>query len=149
MDNVFATPESVLVREFAAAVMTLGFDSHIARAVRTCYEAACADDASSDAAAGTGTAFGATEFARCHASTSEQAYWVERSLAWFEATVRSDVNGGVNTRALILQRDPRLAHVLAHVYGDGDWRFHDSSPGPLQLPLLSGACPLRAELQCV
>lgn len=42
--------------------------------------------------------------------------------AWFESTIRTDVNGGVNTRAGLKARDPRLAAVMAEMFGDGAWR---------------------------
>ena len=50
-------------------------------------------------------------------------YWAEATQAWFDATVRSDVNEGVNCRARLQAHDPALALLLRHAYGDGAWRF--------------------------
>jgi hypothetical protein len=42
--------------------------------------------------------------------------------AWFESTIRKDVNGGLNSRDLVKSRDPRLASIMAEMFGDGKWR---------------------------
>jgi hypothetical protein len=46
-----------------------------------------------------------------------QEYWAEGTQTWFEVTVRSDVNGGFNTRAKLKAHDPDLAAILGQVYG--------------------------------
>lgn len=43
--------------------------------------------------------------------------------AWFESTIRTDVNGGVNTREALRTKDPRLSALLQEVFGDGPWRY--------------------------
>jgi hypothetical protein len=42
--------------------------------------------------------------------------------AWFESTIRKDVNGGLNSRDLVKRRDPRLASIMAELFGDATWR---------------------------
>jgi hypothetical protein len=42
--------------------------------------------------------------------------------AWFESTIRKDINGGVNTRGQLKAHDPRLASIMAEIWGDGLWR---------------------------
>jgi hypothetical protein len=44
-------------------------------------------------------------------------YWAEGTQAWFEVTLRNDVNGGINTRQKVEAHDPRLAAILERVYG--------------------------------
>lgn len=46
-----------------------------------------------------------------------QEYWAEGTQAWFDATIRTDVNGGYNTRAKLEAHDPTLAALLKRVYG--------------------------------
>lgn len=48
---------------------------------------------------------------------SSDEYWAEGTQAWFEATRRTDVNAGINTRAKIKAHDPVLAALLEKVYG--------------------------------
>ena len=43
--------------------------------------------------------------------------------AWFESTIRTDVNGGVNTREALRTKDPQLSALLQEVFGDGPWRY--------------------------
>lgn len=47
-----------------------------------------------------------------------QEYWAESTQAWFHATVRKDVNAGINTRAGIKAHDPEMAAILLQVYGE-------------------------------
>jgi hypothetical protein len=48
---------------------------------------------------------------------NSQEYWAEGSQAWFDATVRADVNAGVNTREKVMLHDPELAELLHAFYG--------------------------------
>jgi hypothetical protein len=48
---------------------------------------------------------------------NSQEYWAEGSQAWFNATTRTDVNGGINTREALLAHDPALASLMEQVYG--------------------------------
>lgn len=49
----------------------------------------------------------------------------------FEATVRKDVTSSLRTRQEILNREPDLAKLMLWVYGDSDWLYPDTAPGPL------------------
>ncbi len=53
----------------------------------------------------------------CYMMADSQEYWAEGTQAWFNATVRSDVNGGINTREKIQAHDPKLSELLNKVYG--------------------------------
>ncbi len=44
-------------------------------------------------------------------------YWAEGVQAWLGVTLRTDVNGGFNTRQKIKDHDQALAAVLEKVYG--------------------------------
>jgi hypothetical protein len=44
-------------------------------------------------------------------------YWAEGTQAWFEVTLRHDVNGGYNTQERLKDHDPQLASILQQVYG--------------------------------
>jgi hypothetical protein len=55
-------------------------------------------------------------------------YWAESTQAWFEATVRTDVTGGVRTKHELAERDPELAKVMLRVYGGNTWVYPDSAP---------------------
>ena len=45
-------------------------------------------------------------------------YWAEATQTWFNATSRQDVNGGINSRALIKKHDPEISSLLKFVYGE-------------------------------
>jgi len=51
----------------------------------------------------------------CYMMENADEYWAEATQAWFGATVRTDVNSGINTRSLLQERDPELAQLLAQV----------------------------------
>lgn len=42
-------------------------------------------------------------------------YWAEGCQSWFDATVRSDVNSGINTRQKLKTHDPDFAALLTEV----------------------------------
>lgn len=44
-------------------------------------------------------------------------YWAEGVQTWFDATVRTDVNSGINTRDKLKAHDPGFAALLAEVGG--------------------------------
>ena len=65
----------------------------------------------------------------CYMATNADEYWAEGTQSWFDATMRRDVNAGVNCRARLQAHDPALALLLAHAYGEGAWRFtHEVRP---------------------
>jgi hypothetical protein len=47
-----------------------------------------------------------------------QEYWAEGTQAWFDKSVRLDVNGGINSRQKLWNHDPSLANLMKSVYGD-------------------------------
>ena len=53
-----------------------------------------------------------------------QEFWAESVQAWFGASVRTDVNCGINTRDAVRARLPALATVLEATYGDTTWSYH-------------------------
>ncbi|GIL51691.1 hypothetical protein Vafri_7630 [Volvox africanus] len=64
---------------------------------------------------------------------NEEEYWAEGTQAWFDATIRTDVTSGVNTREKLRQRDPGLAAMMTRAYGDGPWRYPCDSPGAFRM----------------
>jgi hypothetical protein len=63
---------------------------------------------------------------------NEDEYWAEGCQSWFDATIRTDVNSGINTRDKLKQHDPQLAALLEEVFGDGTWRYPHTAPGQLR-----------------
>lgn len=51
--------------------------------------------------------------ADCYMMENADEYWAEGCQSWFEATVRTDVNSGINTRERLKQHDPDLALLLS------------------------------------
>jgi hypothetical protein len=51
----------------------------------------------------------------CYMMADADEYWAEACQSFFDATVRSDVNCGINTRDKLQQYDPQLAQLLAEV----------------------------------
>jgi hypothetical protein len=65
-------------------------------------------------------------FASSYSATNEQEYWAEGAQAWFDcAAQRKDatVHSGIWNRDQLKAYDPRLAKLLADIYGDGPWRY--------------------------
>ena len=54
----------------------------------------------------------------------DKEYWAEGTQAWFDASLRDDVNDGINTRAKLKQHDPELASLLREVYGKNKWTYN-------------------------
>lgn len=59
---------------------------------------------------------------------SSQEYWAEATQAWFNATVRRDVNAGINTRESIKRHDPEVAELLELTYGKGEILHQTNCP---------------------
>eukprot|EP00775_Hariotina_reticulata_P012948 gene12948-13076_t len=110
--------ESILVHELGHAVMNLGFSAAEHAMVQGLYRAAWQQRLYDRG---------------CYMMDNADEYWAEATQAWFGATVRTDVNSGINTRSLLQQRDPGLAQLLAQVYGTGHWQYTDTSPGEFQV----------------
>lgn len=100
--------ESILVHEFAHCVMDVGLDD----AARARIRAAHAD----------ALRRGLID-AESYMGSNSSEYWAESAQAWFEASVRCDVNCGLNTREELRRRDPAVAEELRNAFGDGEWRY--------------------------
>ena len=71
----------------------------------------------------------------CYAMSNADEYWAEGTQAWFDATARVDVNGGVNSRDALCERDADLAALMVEVYGEGGgWRYTHDCPGAFVVP---------------
>lgn len=54
----------------------------------------------------------------------DKEYWAEGTQAWFDASLRDDVNDGINTREKLWKHDPELASLLQDVYGKKNkWKY--------------------------
>ncbi len=106
--------ESILVHEFGHCVMNCGFDDSLAQRLVALYGAAV-------------DAGGHGDLSTYMMSNTEE-YWAEMTQAWFHATVRSDVNNGIRTRADVKKQDAGVARLLADVYGDGGWIYTSDCP---------------------
>jgi hypothetical protein len=53
--------------------------------------------------------------AACYMMENVDEYWAEGCQSWFDATIRTDVNSGINTRQKLRQHDPDLALLLSEV----------------------------------
>lgn len=53
----------------------------------------------------------------------EKEYWALGTEAWFNASRRTTLNDGINTREKLKSHDPELAQFLEEIYGNGDWRY--------------------------
>jgi len=108
--------QSILVHELGHAVMNLGMPDATRARLQAAYQAAVRDGLYPPA---------------CYMVVNDHEYFATGTEAWFESTIRVDVNGGVKTRAGVRERDPRLAGVLAEMFGDTEWRYHHDCPRPL------------------
>ena len=55
--------------------------------------------------------------AACGLASCSSEYWAEAAQAWFHASMRCDVNCGINTRDQIMERDPGVAEELCRAFG--------------------------------
>jgi hypothetical protein len=75
-------------------------------------------------------------FAHSYSATNEQEYWAEGAQAWFDcAAQRKDatVHSGIWNRDQLKAYDPRLAALLAEVYGDRKWRYVKTTNVPVRV----------------
>ena len=103
--------ESVLCHEFGHTVMNLGLSEEARGLIRAAHADAL-----------TRRLYPSS----CYMASNPDEYWAEGTQSWFDATVRTDVNVGVNSRARLCAHDPALALLLRYAYGDGPWRYTDS-----------------------
>ncbi len=94
--------EDIFVHEFAHSVM-FNLDSKLKENIENAYKSAKEKNLYPKT---------------CYMMADSQEYWAEGTQAWFNATVRLDVNGGINTREKIKKHDPDLAKILDKVYGE-------------------------------
>ena len=73
-----------------------------------------------------------------YASSDRREYWAEGTQAWFYPKGIISFNG--NTRQALKAYDPRLATLLAEVYGDSEWRYTPPA-SRIHLPHLQGFSP--------
>ena len=62
----------------------------------------------------------------------EKEYWAEATASWFNASIRTEVNDGVNTREKLCAHDMEVSELLREVWGDGSWRYDFDQRSPLQ-----------------
>ena len=95
--------EDILVHEFAHSIMS-NMNADLLGALESAYR---------------NTVRKGLYPASIYMTANSEEYWAEGTQAWFDATIRRDVNGGSNTRASLKAHDPELAAVLERVYGQG------------------------------
>lgn len=66
----------------------------------------------------------------------EKEYWAEGTQAWFNASIRDDVNDGINTREKLWKHDPDLSALLKEVYGKNKWRYDFRPYGLVKCPTM-------------
>lgn len=108
--------ESILVHEFAHAVMNIGLwgttiHARIEEAFRDAKEKHVYREDS-------------------YVAFNAQEYWAEMTQAWFHATARRDSTSGVTDRRKLCRIDSALASIMTRVWGDGAWRYPATSPRP-------------------
>ena len=94
------TEENILIHEFGHAVMNLGLAQEDLELVEQLYQNARKNQMYD---------------CKCYMMDNADEYFAEACQSWFEATVREDVNSGVNTRAALKARDPQLAALMQKV----------------------------------
>eukprot|EP00198_Chlamydomonas_reinhardtii_P003954 XP_001693290.1 predicted protein [Chlamydomonas reinhardtii] len=102
-DDKFYPSENILVHEFGHTVMNIGLTSEDRGKIKKLYDAAYAAGVYDKSA---------------YIMENEDEYWAEGTQAWFNATIRTDVTAGVNTREKLRARDPG---------------YPQDSPGPLRM----------------
>eukprot|EP00271_Cylindrocystis_brebissonii_P006451 TRINITY_DN19243_c0_g1_i1.p1 TRINITY_DN19243_c0_g1~~TRINITY_DN19243_c0_g1_i1.p1 ORF type:complete len:402 (+),score=57.74 TRINITY_DN19243_c0_g1_i1:693-1898(+) len=118
--------ESILIHEFAHTIMEVAFDDKLNKRILDIY----------NRSKGLYTQ-------GIYMAVDAREYWAEGSESWFNASLRKDVNDGINTREKLRKHDPELAQLMAEVYGDsGTWRYDFSPFQPLPLPSLSSQAAL-------
>jgi len=51
--------------------------------------------------------------------------------AWFESTNRTDINNGINTKALLKEKIPEMAQIFTEIFAvhENNWKYTDDLPG--------------------
>ena len=76
-----------------------------------------------------------------YAGSNHYEYWAEGVQSWFNTNLENvGVHNHVNTRAELKEYDPRLAVLVAEVFGDRNWRYTEATTRTNQ-PHLRGFNP--------
>jgi hypothetical protein len=110
--------ENILIHEFAHAIHLMGLntvDSTFDRRLAETYKAAMAEGL----------------WKGKYASGNAAEYWAEGVQSWFDTNRENDHDHNhVNTRAELKEYDPRLAALLAEIFGDKPWRYRRPADRP-------------------
>ena len=121
--------ENILVHEFGHVIHERGMyllDGNFDRELRAAFDAAKRDGL----------------WAGTYAGTNHKEYWAEGTQSWFDTNRENDADHGpISTRAKLREYDPRLAALLAKVYGDGEWRYVPPARRDPPSPHLQGFDP--------
>ncbi|GAX80570.1 hypothetical protein CEUSTIGMA_g8007.t1 [Chlamydomonas eustigma] len=109
--------ENILIHELGHTVMNVGLNDEEQQAIHNCYVKARDNSMYTSG---------------IYMISNADEYWAEGCQSWFEATIRTDVNDGHNTREKLQLHDPALALCLSKAFGEGEWRFVSDSPKPLR-----------------
>lgn len=107
--------ESIMVHEFAHTIMNCGFNEGQREALEAVYEA-CRGRPE----------FDSTQYWMCNS----EEFWAEMVQGWYEASIRVDVNHGINTRRGLEATLPELVPLLQEVFGENPWSYRTSCPRP-------------------
>ena len=103
--------ENILIHEFAHAMHQMGLDKldgDFDRRLRQAYDRAMEDGL----------------WKGKYAAANHHEYWAEGVQSWFDTNRPPDHDHNhVNTREELKEYDPRLAAIVAEVFGDGQWRY--------------------------
>ena len=113
VDDKSYSMENILIHEFGHSIMNIGMSPEDRKRVCECYEKARSKEMYSR---------------DIYMISNEDEYWAEGCQSWFDASIRSDVNDGHNTREKLKQHDPDLCSILAETLGDGSWRYPHTAP---------------------
>ena len=103
--------ENILIHEFAHAIHEMGM-----RAIDPTFDVRLGE--AFDAALDEGLWEGV------YASTNRMEYWAEGVQSWFDTNRENDAqHNHVNRREELKAYDPRLAGLVAEVFGDLEWRY--------------------------
>jgi len=83
--------ESILVHEFGHHIMNIGISNELKEEVKKCYLEAKNNK---------------HHVQDCYMMANNEEYWAEGVQAWFHASVRKDVNSGMNTKEHLYEKDP-------------------------------------------
>ena len=78
----------------------------------------------------------------------EKEYWAEATASWFNASMRTEVNDGVNTREKLRVHDVEVSELLQEVWGDGSWRYDFDRRSPLPRPKPVSGSDLYLNTRC-